>query len=246
MTYFSFGDAVKYFVNLLHRIDRLEHMENEFKKVGFVAERIPGALPETFDLDDPKLQVMKNRTPGAIGCHFSQVKAMRFALLQDKHVLVMEDDLVFCSDFMKRMDLIEKFLNTHEWDVFWLGGTYHREPPYWHGEGHPNMPECDCTLGRDYELTDDPRIVRTYGAFSTFAYIVNVNSIEKILRMLDERLHESAGIDTLFIMLQPYLKTYAFVPGCVKQIDNMSDIGKGMTIFSGFHALGKHWWADRM
>jgi hypothetical protein len=53
----------------------------------------------------------------------------------------------------------------------------------------------------------------------------------------------SMGIDWLFILLQPNLKTYAFNPGCVKQIDNKSDIGD-WTQFSAFSNLGAHWWAD--
>ena len=56
----------------------------------------------------------------------------------------------------------------------------------------------------------------------------------------------SMGIDWLFILLQPYLKTFAFVPGCVKQMDNLSDIGQGITRFSGFAILGPHWFRDRM
>jgi hypothetical protein len=54
------------------------------------------------------------------------------------------------------------------------------------------------------------------------------------------------GIDWLFIYLQPWLNTYAFNPGMVKQIDNQSDIGKGMTIFSNFSKLGKHWYQETL
>jgi hypothetical protein len=70
--------------------------------------------------------------------------------------------------------------------------------------------------------------------------------------MLDQHVHESMGIDWLLIKVQPQLHTYSFVPGCVIQFDNRSDIGKGMTFYSGFAKLNgtrdnsRYWWADRM
>lgn len=234
------------FVNLDHRKDRLKHMEKELSRIGIQAQRTRGLLPIECQIDSPKVQVMRRRTPGAIGCHFSQVNVMKEALKQDKHAFVMEDDLIFCSDIQERLTHIENFLEGKEWDVFWLGGTFHVNPPYWHKAGHSHqLRDCECSLGKDAETTADPRIMRTYGAFSTFAYIVNKNSIQKILNQFDAHIHTSIGIDWLFIKLQPKLKTFAYVPGCVKQMDNMSDIGNGITKFSGFAMLGPYWWQDR-
>jgi GR25 family glycosyltransferase involved in LPS biosynthesis len=232
------------YVNLEHRPDRRLHMEAELKRIGLNAKRIPGILPHEYNGDPKKIQTMLKRTPGAIGCHFSQVKCMQEALSLHKHAFVMEDDLVFCSDFKKRLAMIETFTDEFEWDVFWLGGTYHVNPAYWHTGRNPDLK--DSFLGRDAELTSDPRIVRTYGCFSTFAYIVNVKSIEKILKLLDRYVAVSMGIDWLFIKLQPELFTFAFAPGCVKQMDNQSDIGTGITYFSGFEKLGPHWFQDKI
>ncbi len=193
---------------------------------------------------------MLNRTPGALGCHISQVLVMGAACAELKHAFVMEDDLIFCSDFQKRLTYIDEFTKTHSWDAIWLGATFHVNPPYWHTGKNPDLKGSN--FGRDAELTDDPRMIRTYGAFSTYAYIVNLESIPKILALLDKHVHESMGIDWLFIKIQPQLKTFAFVPGCVKQMDNKSDIGKGWTIFSGFAKLNgtkensAYWWQDRM
>ena len=241
------------FVNLDHRQDRLQHMNYELSKAGIQAVRERGRKPEECDLNNPKHQVMKNRTPGAIGCHVSQVEIMRKAKELDLHAFVMEDDLVFCSDFQKRLSYIENFLSRNEWDVFWLGGTFHVNPPYWHRVGKSNMPpDCSAQIGRDAELTSDPRILRTYGAFCTYAYLVNKDSIDKIQKLFDGHLHYSIGIDWLFIKLQPQLKTFAFVPGCVKQMDNQSDIGNGITRFSGFSRLNgteensRYWFQDKM
>lgn len=232
------------FINLDHRKDRFIHMGKELARVGIVAERFTAFKTSEHSWDADKTRVMRNRTPGAIGCWFSQRELMRISLALGKHAFVMEDDLIFCSDIHKRLELFYWYTATYEWDIFWLGGTYHINPPWWHRANNPELP--GTTMRRDAELTDDPRIIRTYGCFSTFAYIVNVNSIEKILKSLDSIIHLSMGIDWAFIKLQPYLFTYAFAPGCVKQMDSQSDIGRGITYFSGFAKLGKHWFADTM
>lgn len=233
------------YVNLDHRKDRLDHITKELQRVGLWADKMRGRLPNEFDLSDPKYKKMISRTPGALGCMICQIEIMKTAHEKGKHAFVLEDDVSFCQDFFQRMDLVMDFLSVHEWDVFWLGGTYHIKPE-WHVKGHYQMPECDCDLDRDFEPTDDSRIVRTYGCWSTYAYIVNNKSLEKVIDMLEDHLPKSVGIDTSFIYLQPKLHTYAFVPGMVKQIDNMSDIGRGVTKFSGFAALGPHWYADKM
>lgn len=247
------------FVNLNHRTDRLVHVQAELKRVGIEGHRVRGILPEEFDLEDPRYQVMVRRTPGALGCHYAQVKCMENALAVGENAMVLEDDVVFCKDWDKRLPIIEAFTNTHPWDVFWLGGCYHHDH-VWHGKGHPNPDmngKCFCELGRDWENTDVPddyiqpirpatQIIRTYGCWSTHAYIVNVNSIKKILKLLEDNVHLSMGIDWLFIMLEPQLKTFAFNPGCVKQYDNQSDIGNSVTYFSRFSFLGPHWYNDYM
>lgn len=240
------------FINLDHRTDRRNHMLYELARVGIEAERFRGIPWKETDYQNPKYSVMLNRTPGAIGCHVSQCKVMETAFELGKHAFVMEDDLVFATDFQERLRYIENFLAGKEWDIFWLGATFH-SPAYWHPIGNSKMPpNCSANLGMDFANTDDPRIKRTFGAFCTYAYIVNYNSIKKVLVLLEKHVHESIGIDWLMIKLQPQLKCYAFVPGSVKQMDNQSDIGSGMTIFSGFSRLNGtfenslYWFKDKM
>ncbi len=231
------------FVNLDSRPDRLNVMKQTLARAGIQATRTRGMLPSEYKGDLAKIRCMLNRPQkGAIGCHFSQVSIMEEALRRKRHAFVMEDDLVFCSDFKERMAIIDNYCKAHPWDVIWLGGTFHINPPYWH----------KANLGRDAELTTHPRIIRTYGAFSTHAYIVNGGSIAKILMMIDFLLPLSMGIDWAFIQIQPRLYTYAFVPGCIKQLDGESNIGvnrdgsPGFTRFSSFSKLGKYWYQDNM
>ena len=110
------------FVNLAHRKDRYEHITKQLANVGIEATRTPGMMPDQFPVSD-KTNVMRRRTPGAIGCHYSQVAVMTKAMELNMHAFVMEDDIVFCSDFHERMKIVDEFLSTHEWDVFWMGGT---------------------------------------------------------------------------------------------------------------------------
>lgn len=235
------------FLNMEHRTDRLSHMEAQLSRVGIEAIRHRGKKPEEYDLNDPKVRVMRNRTPGAIACHFGQVEIMKRGLESGRHAIVFEDDIIFCDDFANRFEYICKWTETHEWDVVWLGASFHVNPPYWHRIGKSGMPpDCSAQLGKDCEPTDDPRMIRTYGAYVTFAYMVNKDSIQKILDLFDQHLHTSIGIDWLFIKLQPQLKCFSFVPGCVMQMDNISDIGTGMTVWSGQLNNGAYVFQKRM
>lgn len=226
------------FVNLSHRTDRLAHMTEQIKKLPFPVERFEG-IPWQSREWGQNYQRMFRRTPGACGCHESQVSIIREALAVNKNAVVFEDDCYFADDISNRLDYIETWMETHSWDVVWLGASFHVGPSWWHRNGHREreLDDCSCALERDAETTDDPRMIRTYGAFSTMSYIVNKDSIEKILGLFDQHLHTSIGIDWLFIKLQPQLKCFSFVPGCVRQIDNLSDIGNGMTMWSGFLQL---------
>jgi hypothetical protein len=72
------------------------------------------------------------------------------------------------------------------------------------------------------------------------------------LGTLESQIPTSIGIDYSMIRMQPLLETYCLLPGAVKQIDNLSDIGTGITRFSGFGKLNgtiensRYWWQDKM
>src|SRR5581483_1150417 len=124
-------DSYISYVNLDHRIDRRSKMESTLARIGLKAVRTRGLSPEegTIKAGHPsKVEIMRKRTPGAIGCHYAQVTVMEEALRQGKHAWVMEDDLVFCSDFMVRLTYMQDFLHRNQWDVLWLGATFHVNP----------------------------------------------------------------------------------------------------------------------
>lgn len=239
------------FINLKHRLDRLAHMQFELSRIGVRAERFEAIKTSEHIWPESKWGVMLRRTPGACGCWASHIAVMSKAIELGKHAMVLEDDLVFCSDFKERIEYISGFLdNQDSWDIVFFGGTVHI-PAYWHTGMNRDLLDCRCEIKRDAECTGDTRILRVYGAFSTHAYAVNVNSILKVQYLLNTVLHEAMGIDWALIKLAPQLKCFMFVPGCVKQIDNASDIGMGITRFSGFSKLNgtiensKYWWQDK-
>jgi len=245
MPEFKWTDLDAFFVNLDSRPDRRDHMERELARVGIKASRQRGFLPDEVEgpmVDPSQVKVMRDRTPGTIGCHYSQREIIKRGAESGRNVLVMEDDVVWCDDLPRRVEILESFLAGREWDVIWLGGTIHINPPIWHR----------TDLGKDAERTDHPNVVRSFGAFCTFCYVVNGDSCEKIVRLLDENVHKSMGIDWLFIQIEPQLQNYMFLPGCSKQMDGISNIGvpRGnvptITTFSHFARLGQYWFQPRM
>lgn len=237
-------DCYVSFLNLDHRKDRLTHIKAELDKAGINAERTRGKLPEEFDRNDPRLQVQWNRTPGSIGCMMGQMDIMAEAYRRGKSAVIFEDDAILCSDIDKRLWYFSSYLTKVDWDVAWLGGTVHINPPYWHTGVNRDLPGCN--FGKDADPTDDFRIIKCYGAFSTYAYVVNFEKIPKVILLLESVMHLSMGIDWSFIKLGEQLNTYMFLPGMVRQMDNISDIGQGITRFSGFAALGDYWYQDKM
>lgn len=241
---FNFNDCYKKYINLDHRIDRKNYIEEQLKKHNIHADRFRGYYPDECIFDPIKHSPIKKcGLFGKLGCMTSHIKLMEEINTSKKDGFIMEDDLIFCSDFNLRIKEIEQFLNTHEWDVFWLCSTLHINPPVCHTGQHHEWP--NSTLGIDAEPTDNERIIKTYGCFSTTAYIVNNKSLDKILYMLNKYMHELDAIDKLFIRIEPYLNTYAYIPGCIKQVDNHSDIIKTHQNFSYFRILGEYWWQDR-
>jgi FkbM family methyltransferase len=242
------ADSYPMFINLDHREDRRQHIKEQLERVGIKADRVRGVyFHEVEDSKNPKYKRMVDSCKNQLGCYTAHINCLERAYKVGSSALIFEDDAYLCEDFLERMDYIQNFLNNNEWDVVWFGGTYHLEPT-WHDLPHTNSGnlDCTCTKGVDVERTDDPRIVRTYGCWSTAGYLVNYNSIPKILHMLEEVVHRSTAIDHSFIMIEPFTKTFAMIPALMKQIDNHSDNYDNINKFSDFAHLGRQWYADKM
>ena len=229
-------------VNLASRPDRREHAEQQFAKHDLTVRRFEALTPENWDGPPEKVARMMARTPGAVGCWMSQTEVIRQGVREGLDLIgVFEDDICLCEDFPKRLEYICSHF-PDPWHVFYLGATFHIPGVWCH---HPDCSKWG-SIGRDVLPTSDPRIVRTPGIWSTYGYLVNSQSASEVLDALDDIMPDSDGIDHAFIRLGTRLNTYCFVPGCCWQYDNQSNIGTGITEFSGFKKLGDYVWTDRM
>ena len=229
------------YVNLKSRPDRNEHALAQFEKHGIKAQRFEGYLPNEWDGDPGVVERMRRRTPGAIGCYMSQLALIKSAIGTDGVVAVCEDDVCFCEDLPKRIEYISEHL-TWDWDIFYLGATFHVPGVWCH--------KSDCqdwgAIGVDAEPTSNKHIMRVYGEWGTYAYFVNGRNAQKVADLLEGNCAISDGIDHNFMRLGDKVNAYCIVPGAAWQYDNQSNIGSGMTIFSGFKNLGPYVWTDYM
>lgn len=229
------GNIDWWYINLARRTDRLPHIKNQLRKAGIFGQRFNAYGPEDYRGSDEAIHLMR-ATPGTIGNFLSHTAVMDKGRYTDKVIGVLEDDALLCSDFQERLQYIEEKFDK-DWDIFYLGATYHVNPPVWHKDD----------LGRDFELTDLKHIHRVYGAFSDQGYLVNGRSAGRIVDTLRHNMHLASGIDTLMIRFQPEWRCYSFTPGMVFQLDGYGDVGGGMTYFSDFkRSLGPHVYAERL
>ncbi len=100
-----------YFINLDHRNDRLEHIEEQFETLGITGKRFKAIKTES----------------GAIGCTLSHIKCIEMAK-QNAYpfVFVCEDDITFTKPTL----FLENLAKFHElykkglkWDVLVIGGN---------------------------------------------------------------------------------------------------------------------------
>ncbi len=234
MSHFSRSTLDTWYINLDKRTDRKVQIEAELARVNLPARRLSAFTKEDFT--GPALDIAEmRRTPNTLGNWLSHTYLMRTVQNTERDVLIVEDDTLLCADFQERLHYLEEHL-PEDWDIVYLGATFHIDPPQWHADD----------LGRDVEVTDVPHLLRAYGVWSNHGYIVRGRSARKLLGLMQNIMPKAAGSDTAMIMLQPQLKAYVMVPGAVFQRDGVSDIGDGITRFSGFLNLGPYVYTQRM
>lgn len=234
------------YVNLAERPDRDAHARAQFDKHGIEAERFEAFHPGDWTGNPRDVQRMRNRTAGAIGCYMSQLALIKSAVDTDDVVAVCEDDVVFCEDLPKRLNHASERM-TWDWDILYLGATFHVPGEWCH------KPDCEdwgpvakAWPGHDAIPTGDPNLMRVFGMWGTYAYLVNGHNAYRVVELLEENIVRSDGIDHCFMRLGDKVRAFCMVPGAAWQYDNQSNIGDGMTIFSGFKKLGPYVWTDYM
>lgn len=216
------------YINLRTRMDRRIQAEKACKQHGISAKRFQAIAFRDWDWAARGEVFERYSTPGKVGCALSHLSLLKDATKRTGILGVLEDDVLFCDDFSERMQMIEDLFHD-DWDIFFLNATFHLKPTW-----HKN------TLGKDYEMTDTRHIARVYGLWCTQSYLVNCKRAGFVLDTVMKNLSQSDAIDHAFILSQPSLRCFCFVPGITAQTDGWSDITNSHTSYAGFFPHGPH------
>lgn len=157
MKYFNYIEHAVY-INLDYRTDRRQAAERRFKELGISAERFDAVQLNLDEIDNPKNDPLWHKKMGCTQSHFQCIKLAKERGL--KNIWIMEDDVVFCSDFLsKAQDIIDELKMT-EWDMFFFGGE----------------PSKKC-------IPHSRHIVKTSGVYGAHSYLVNHTFYDKLLRL---------------------------------------------------------------
>lgn len=188
-----------YYINLEHRTDRREHVEEQLSKINFdgPTERIRAANGKNLDnLLIPKslftqeavnsttrkneIENTMTMTKGGMGLSISQKWIYEKVLSgEEDYVLIVEDDITFTDDFIEKVThLINKI---GYFDMLWLG--YHAK--------------VDKKRDRDI---DEP-----YKIWGLFGYIINKKAAKELIDMFPI----TKQLDTEIPRVFPKLKVYA-------------------------------------
>ena len=192
-----------FYINLLSRPDRKQHVENQLKTIGINAERFNAIR-------------MNN---GAVGCSMSHLKIIETAKANNwDHVLIVEDDILF-TDPTLFINQFNKFLSNHKFfDVVLIAGN--NVPPY-------TKIDDTCVKVTRCQTTTGYLVKKHY--YDTL--IINYkNGILQLMK--DPKNHVTYAIDKYWFNLQSIHKWYLIVPLTVTQREDYSDIEKRPTNYT--------------
>lgn len=202
MTRINSLDDIKhiFYINLEHRVDRKEHVENQLATIGLKGKRFNAIK-------------MVN---GAIGCSMSHLKLLQEAVKNElPHILIVEDDITFLEPTLFK-NQINKFFELHDkWDVVLLAGN--NMPPYQRmDETCIKVSRCQTTTGY---LVNGHYIK---------ALIQNIKmGLTNLLNKPDDKMN--FAIDKFWFNLQKVSDWYLIIPLTVIQREDYSDIEKKVT-----------------
>jgi glycosyl transferase family 25 len=192
-----------FYINLLSRPDRKQHVENQLKTIGINAERFNAIK-------------MPN---GALGCSLSHLKLIETAKANNwEHILIIEDDILFTdpSIFIKQFN---NFLSNHkDFDVVIISGN--NCPPF-------TKIDDTCVQVTRCQTTTCYLVQQHY-----YDKLIN-NFREGINKLMREpHNHILYAIDKYWFNLQAVDKWYLIIPLTVTQREDYSDIEKRPTNYS--------------
>jgi GR25 family glycosyltransferase involved in LPS biosynthesis len=192
-----------FYINLITRPDRKQHVEEQLNIIGINADRFNAIkLPN-----------------GALGCSMSHLKCLETAKLNNwPHLLIVEDDIKFLDPELFKTQL-NKFLSNHDdWDVVLIGGN--NMPPYQKIDNTcVRVTSCQTTTGY---LVNGHYFETLIENFRT--------GIKKL--MTEPEKHKFYAIDKYWFNLQKKGKWFLIIPLTVTQREDYSDIEKRATNYT--------------
>jgi len=192
-----------FYINLLSRPDRKQHVEEQLRIIGINAERFNAIkLPN-----------------GALGCSMSHLKCLETAKANGwSHLLILEDDIKFLNPQLFKNQFNQFLKNHNKWDVVLIGGN--NVPPY-------QKIDDTCVKVSSCQTTTGYLVNGHY--FDTL--IENFRQGIKHLIQAPEK-HIIYAIDKYWFQLQRRDVWYLIIPLTVTQREDYSDIEKRPTNYT--------------
>ena len=203
-----------FYINLEHRIDRREQIEQELLIMGINSQRFNAI----------------HTTNGSIGCTMSHLILLEKAILENySHILILEDDIQFLEPETFKINF-NKFLKLHEnnWDVIIFSGN--NVPPYIPiDETCVRVTSCQTTTGY---LVNGHYLQKLRNNIK--------EGLEKLIK--NPQMHYYFAIDKYWFYLQQLDNWYLIIPLTVIQREGYSDIEKRNTNYKNIMTdLDKKW-----
>jgi GR25 family glycosyltransferase involved in LPS biosynthesis len=188
-----------FYINLASRPDRLQHVQQELKKMNIDAERINAI----------------KMAEGAIGCTLSHIRCLELAKeRQYSHVFIVEDDITFLQPelLLENLKKFEENVELQRWDVLIIGGN--NCPPY--------------TKVNDYCIRAFNNQTTTGYIVKSHYYDTLIANFKESAQMLMRNPHNKRefALDMYWKRLQQTGIWFMIVPATVTQYQDYSDIEK--------------------
>lgn len=193
---------IVYYINLDHRKDRFDHINNELAKTNIDKNKIN------------KIEGIYIKTFGILGCAKSHIKTLETFLKTPEHIqncIIFEDDFIFIKEMEEVNKLINLFFNEiKEFDVLMLSS---------------NILNARDTKYSFLKKIIDAQTLSGYCVSKKFALILLANYKESvsILEKIGYKTHTYC-FDIWMKQLQPKSNWYSINPLIGKQIESYSDI----------------------
>jgi len=199
-----------FIINLKHRTDRWDECIKQLNKYNITNyERFDAVRYDLKDINPihykkNNMKISNNYILGTMGCKFSHYNIIMNAKKNNyNNILILEDDFLFCNNFIERYNEIISNIEKEKIDIsmLYLGFSIVRKDPY-----------TDTSLINLKKLNS---------AHTTHAYILNKNFYDIILKEI-ENCH--CEIDVCYAMCQKKYDIYGIYPSLISQRTSFSDI----------------------